>query len=97
MFALPQEQLSIFVEVSAKATVEEAIRESKIIEKYPEIDLAINKTGIFGKPAKLDAGLHQDDRVEIYRPLLCDPKEMRKLRARENVKGSEKNREKPKA
>ncbi|MGB5226347.1 MAG: RnfH family protein [Arenicellales bacterium] len=83
VFALPKEQHVIDIEVPEQSTVDDAIRESKIMEKYPEIDLDVNKTGIFGKPAKRDAVLHAGDRVEIYRPLLCDPKEMRKLRAKE--------------
>jgi len=83
VFALPKEQYVIDIEVPELSTVDDAIRESKIMEKYPEIDLDVNKTGIFGKPAKRDAVLHPGDRVEIYRPLLCDPKEMRKQRAKE--------------
>mgnify|MGYP001823288011 CR=1 FL=1 len=83
VFALPKEQDVIDIEVPEQSTVDDAIRESKIMEKYPEIDLEVNKTGIFGKPAKRDAVLHPGDRVEIYRPLICDPKEMRKQRAKE--------------
>ena len=82
IFALPDEQVVIGVELPGQATVDDAIRESKIMEKYPEIDLEVNKTGIFGKPAKRDAALHQGDRVEIYRTLIADPKEMRKQRAK---------------
>lgn len=82
IFALPDEQIVIDVELPGEATVDDAIRESKIMEKYPEIDLEVNKTGIFGKPAKRDAVLHRGDRVEIYRPLIADPKEMRKQRAK---------------
>ena len=83
VFALPREQYVVNIEVPEKSTVDDAIRESKIIDKYPEINLDVNKTGIFGKPAKRDAELHPGDRVEIYRPLICDPKEMRKQRAKE--------------
>jgi len=86
IFALPDEQIAIDVELPGEATVDDAIRESKIMEKYPEIDLEVNKTGIFGKPAKRDAALHQGDRVEIYRPLIADPKEMRKQRAKSSEK-----------
>ncbi|MFW2440040.1 MAG: RnfH family protein [Arenicellales bacterium] len=86
IFALPDEQVVIGVELPGQATVDDAIRESKIMEKYPEIDLEINKTGIFGKPAKRDAALHQGDRVEIYRPLIADPKEMRKQRAKREAR-----------
>lgn len=87
VYPLADEQLVILVELNKGSTVEDAIRLSKIVEKYPEIDFEINKTGIFGKSAKLDAALYPGDRVEIYRPLICDPKEMRKQRAKGNVKG----------
>ena len=83
VFALPREQHVINIELPEQSTVDDAIRESKIMDKYPEIDLDVNKTGIFGKPAKRDAVLHPGDRVEIYRPLIADPKEMRKQRAKE--------------
>lgn len=83
VFALPKEQYVVDIELPVQSTVDDAIRLSKIMEKYTEIDLDVNKTGIFGKPAKRDAVLHPGDRVEIYRPLICDPKEMRKQRAKE--------------
>lgn len=66
---------------AAELTVEEAIRRSGIMDQCPEIDLAVNKVGIFGKAATLDAKLYPGDRVEIYRPLIADPKEARKKRA----------------
>ena len=82
-YALPKEQLIIALEVSADATVSQAIEESRVVERYPEIDLAINKVGIFGKLAKLDDSLHAGDRIEIYRPLIADPKEVRRQRAKD--------------
>ena len=82
IFALPDEQAVLDVELPGQATVDDAIRQSKIMEKYPEIDLEVNKTGVFGKPVKRDTVLHPGDRVEIYRPLIADPKEMRKQRAK---------------
>jgi putative ubiquitin-RnfH superfamily antitoxin RatB of RatAB toxin-antitoxin module len=54
-----------------------------LLQKHPEIDLARNKIGIFGKLSKADAVLRDQDRVEIYRPLIADPKEVRKQRAAE--------------
>lgn len=86
VFALPDEQLVIAVELPEQATVDDAIRQSKIMEKYPEIDFEVNKTGIFGKPASGDTVLHPGDRVEIYRPLIADPKEIRKQRAKETIR-----------
>lgn len=62
-------------------TVREAIDLSGILERFPEIDLAINKVGIFGKLTKLDQPLVSGDRVEIYRPLIADPTAQRQKRA----------------
>ena len=63
--------------------VAEAIQSSGILQKYPEIDLKVNKLGIFGKLTKADAVLRDKDRIEIYRPLIADPKEVRRKRAEE--------------
>jgi len=83
IYALPNEQQVVEVELDPGATVADAIEASKIVERYPEIDLAVNKIGIFGKVARLDDPLQPGDRVEIYRPLIADPKEIRKQRAEE--------------
>ncbi|MEE9331723.1 MAG: RnfH family protein [Methylophilaceae bacterium] len=80
-YALPQEQLIIPVQVAPETTAEAAIRASGIMAKFPEIDLAQNQIGIFGKLTKLDTVLRHLDRVEIYRALIADPKEIRKQRA----------------
>ena len=80
-YALPENQLIIPVQVPLSANIETAINASGILNKFPEIDLTVNKIGIFGKLSKLDAHLRHLDRVEIYRPLIADPKEVRKQRA----------------
>lgn len=80
-YALPDEQIVRLVEGEPGMTAEQAIRASGILEMHPEIDLSRNKVGIFGKATKLDAVLYPGDRVEIYRPLIADPKEARKKRA----------------
>lgn len=80
-YALPDKQLIIPLEGSEGITLREAIERSGISGHYPEIDLEKAKVGIFGKLAKLDTRLKPDDRVEIYRPLIADPKEMRRKRA----------------
>jgi len=80
-YALPKEQLIIPVKASTGATAEQAIKESGILHKFPEIDLNVNQIGIFGKLAQLNTPLRHLDRVEIYRPLIADPKEVRKQRA----------------
>lgn len=83
-YALPEKQTLLSLEVEASATIEQVIRQSGIIELYPEIDLTHNKVGIFSKLAKLTDILHDGDRIEIYRPLIADPKEVRKQRAEKN-------------
>ncbi|KAB2837415.1 MAG: RnfH family protein [Burkholderiales bacterium] len=82
-FALPSETTLIDLSVSAGSTVREAIERSGILARHPEIDLTSNKVGVFGKLVKLDTILHDRDRIEIYRPLLADPKEIRRQRAAE--------------
>lgn len=82
-YAKPDEQIILTVKGSKGMTVEEAIVRSKVIERFPEIDMDTIKVGIFGKAAKKDAELSAGDRVEIYRPLIADPKEARKKRAAE--------------
>ena len=79
-YALPDEQVVHEVEGEPGMTVEQAIKSSGILQEHPEIDLSKSKVGVFGKAAKLDAVLHPGDRVEIYRPLIADPKEARKKR-----------------
>jgi putative ubiquitin-RnfH superfamily antitoxin RatB of RatAB toxin-antitoxin module len=80
-YALPHQQLIIPVQVASNTTAEEAIKLSGIMSKFSEIDLSVNQIGIFGKLTKLETPLRHLDRVEIYRPLIADPKEVRKQRA----------------
>ncbi|MCG5511760.1 RnfH family protein [Ectothiorhodospira shaposhnikovii] len=82
-YARSDQQWVLEVSLPQGATVEDAIRQSGILDKVPEIDLAVNKVGVYGKLAKLNAALHHRDRVEIYRPLIADPKQVRKKRAAE--------------
>jgi len=84
VYALPDEQTLFRQSVPEGITVAEAIKSCGILEKYPEIDLNINKFGIFGKLAKADTVLRDKDRIEIYRPLIADPKEVRRRRAEED-------------
>ncbi|MCW8856501.1 MAG: RnfH family protein [Kangiella sp.] len=83
-YALPDKQTLLSLEVDASQTIEEIIHQSGIVELYPEIDLRQNKVGVFSKLSKLTDTLHDGDRVEIYRPLIADPKEVRKLRAQKS-------------
>ncbi len=80
-YAKPSEQVILTLDIADGSTMEAAIIASGILQRFPEIDLANNKVGIFGRLCKLDQLLRAGDRVEIYRPLLVDPKEMRRTRA----------------
>jgi putative ubiquitin-RnfH superfamily antitoxin RatB of RatAB toxin-antitoxin module len=80
-YALEKKQTLLELEVSEGTTLKQAVELSGIIDTYPQIDLTKDKTGIFGKIAKLDTVLREKDRVEIYRPLIADPKQVRKERA----------------
>ena len=80
-YATPTEQVIISVDVPASATVQEAIEKSNVLKRFTEIDLANSKLGIFSKATKLTSTLRAGDRIEIYRPLLGDPKEIRKRHA----------------
>jgi uncharacterized protein len=83
VYATKERQLLLEVNVNKNVTVEEAIRKSGILGEFPEIDLSVNKVGVFSKLSKLDKVLRNKDRVEIYRKLIADPKEVRKQRAAE--------------
>ena len=78
-YALPQRQWRVPLRLPAGSSVAEAIERSGL---RAAIDgLQVDEVGIFGRPATLATRLHDGDRVEIYRPLQCDPKEVRRQRA----------------
>jgi putative ubiquitin-RnfH superfamily antitoxin RatB of RatAB toxin-antitoxin module len=83
IYALAARQEIARVKLAEGATVQQAIEASGLLQKFPEIDLTKNKLGIYAKLAKPDTVLRDRDRVEIYRPLIADPKEVRKQRAAE--------------
>ena len=85
-YAEPETQVIIPLNVDAETTIEQAIQMSGILTMFPSIDLAVNKVGVFGKLGKLDQRLRERDRVEIYRKLIADPKQVRKQRAAEGKK-----------
>jgi len=85
-YATPEKQVLIRVEVPAGCTVAEAIERSGIRTKFPNIDVNPAALGIFSRKVSPDHVLRAGDRVEIYRPLIADPKEMRKQRALRNRK-----------
>ena len=85
-YALPNEQALIPVELPEGATVQQALDASGILKRYPQIDLEKQKVGVFGKLKPLDTVLADHDRVEIYRPLIVDPKAARQRRVEKTRK-----------
>jgi uncharacterized protein len=79
-YATPARQVVIAVEVGLATTVAAAIYQSGILQKFPEIDLAVNAVGVFGSHVALEDRLQPGDRIEIYRALQVGPKEARKRR-----------------
>ena len=84
-YALPEKQYLQRVTLQKGATVEEAIRASGLLELRTDIDLTKNKAGIYRRAAKLSDSVHDGDRVEICRPLIADPKELRRQRAEKSA------------
>ncbi|MCX7946666.1 MAG: RnfH family protein [Hydrogenophilus sp.] len=80
-YSEPNDQAWITLEVPEGITVQEAIQRSGILERFPHINLATCKVGIFGKLTRLDAHPQPGDRIEIYRPLIADPKTVPRRRA----------------
>ncbi|HTH17647.1 MAG TPA: RnfH family protein [Magnetospirillum sp.] len=78
VYAKPQRQMVLSVDLPDGATVKDALDKSGILTRCPEIDLATQKVGVWGKAAELDAVLEPDSRVEIYRPITCDPKTVKR-------------------
>ncbi|BBB67029.1 hypothetical protein UNDYM_2776 [Undibacterium sp. YM2] len=73
------------VQVPLYATVLQVIQQSGIVQAHPEIDVSVLKVGVFGKLKALDSQLHAGDRIEIYRPLVADPMEARRRRAKKQA------------
>ena len=81
VYALPTRQWRRTLELEDGATVGEAIERSELRREVPDLEIVDQRIGVFGKPCALSQPLRNGDRVEIYRPLLCDPKEVRRQRA----------------
>ena len=81
VFATPEKQLSLSVQIVEGASVQQVIEKSGILAQCAEIDLTTMSVGIYGKVCKLDAFVAKGDRVEIYRPLLQNPMDARRNRA----------------
>lgn len=83
-YALADRQELVSIDIPDGATVLQAVEASGLLKKHPEIDPGgANKLGVYAKLVKLDAVLRDRDRVEIYRPLIADPKEVRRQKAAE--------------
>lgn len=81
VFALPDTATSLSIEVAEGTTAEQAVLQSGISEKCPEIDLTNLALGVWNRTVKNHQVLKEGDRIEIYRPLIADPKAARRQRA----------------
>jgi putative ubiquitin-RnfH superfamily antitoxin RatB of RatAB toxin-antitoxin module len=86
VYALPERQYLRTVKLEEGSTVEQAIVASGLLELRKDIDLKSNKVGVYSRPVKLADIIADGDRIEIYRPLIADPKELRRLRAEKSKK-----------
>ena len=80
-YALPDQQALLEVVIEQGTTVEQAIKASGITKRFPQIDLSKDKVGIWNRTCKLSDEPKSGDRIEVYRPLIADPKEARRRRA----------------
>ena len=90
VYAYPERYFLKKLTLENPITIQNAIVQSGVLEKYTEIDLRQNKVGIFSRLAKLTDMVENGDRIEIYRPLIADPKEIRRKKAEEQAKIKEK-------
>ncbi|MBS6009025.1 MAG: RnfH family protein [Haemophilus parahaemolyticus] len=88
VYAYPERYFLKKLTLENPITIQNAIVQSGVLEKYTEIDLRQNKVGIFSRLAKLTDVVENGDRIEIYRPLIADPKEIRRKRAEEQAKAN---------
>ncbi|MBY0545028.1 MAG: RnfH family protein [Gammaproteobacteria bacterium] len=87
VYALPDQQKRYWVALEENASLEQAIVLSGVLQDFPDLQNTTYSVGIWGHRAELDTVLHEDDRVEIYRPLLMDPKASRQLQVKKDRKG----------
>lgn len=92
IYAEPQSHQLVSLKLPTGSTVWQAVEASGIIRKFPEIDFAKCKLGIFGKITDPDVVVSTQDRIEIYRPLLADPKENRLQRAAPGARSGKKRK-----
>jgi len=82
IYIKPGSQNCLTLKLPQGSTINQAINRSGLLRHFPEIDLSVNKVGVFSKIQPLDTLLCEGDRIEIYRPLEADPKEARRRRAK---------------
>jgi uncharacterized protein len=80
-YAVEQREFIRTMQVAQGTTIGQAIEQSGVLEAFPDINLATAPVGIYAKKKTLDTVLRERDRVEIYRPLVADPKDSRRRRA----------------
>jgi uncharacterized protein len=78
VYASEDKQHIAVIKIAKGSHIEQAIQASDILKIFPEIDLRTQKVGVFGQIRQLHEVLEDGDRIEIYRPLIIDPKEMRR-------------------
>ncbi len=83
VYAMPDQQDVVSIKLPRGAVLRQALEACGLLQKYPEIDMENGRFGIFSRLTKLDTVLRDLDRVEIYRPLIADPKQVRRQRAAE--------------
>lgn len=96
-YALPEKYFLKKLSVEEGTMIQAAIFQSGILQQFTEIDLRENKIGIFSRPVKLTDQVSEGDRIEIYRPLLADPKEIRRKRAEQQQREAQAQKEAEKA
>lgn len=84
VYSEPLKQIWLKLDLEEGSTVEEAIKRSGILSRFTHIDLSNQKVGIYGKIVKLDTVLKEGDRVEIYRPIIADPKTVKRRKTEED-------------
>ena len=85
-YATPERQKIIECEIVQGCSIRDAVKQSDIKDYFPEIDLENCDLGVFGKAVPANYELVDGDRIEIYRPLIADPKEVRRQRAAQGLK-----------
>lgn len=91
VYALSDHQVLEYLKVPYGTTVAKAVQLSGICNRFPEIQPDNKNLGVFGKLVKPESILHNHDRVEIYRPIIIDPKEKRRKRVEKVMASNKKN------